>query len=160
MTYKLAQMNIAKFRLPAEHPNNADFINSLDRVNAVAEEQPGFVWRLVGDGNDALDINAFDDPGIVVNMSVWDDLETLAAFAYRNEDHRNIMRRRAEWFDEMEFYLVLWWVRDDEMPTVEDGKARLDYLKEHGPSARAFTFKQPFPAPGEDKIDPVLDACA
>ena len=160
MTYQLAQMNIAKFRLPAEHPVNADFVNNLDRVNAIAETQPGFVWRLIGDGNDALDINAFDDPNIAVNMSVWTDLENLAAFAYRNEEHRKIMRRRAEWFDVMDFYLVLWWVRAGEFPTVEDGKARLEHLKEHGPSAYAFTFKEPFPAPGEDRIDPVLDECA
>ena len=33
---------------PAEHPDNADFVNNLDRVNAITEKQPGFVWRLTG----------------------------------------------------------------------------------------------------------------
>ena len=51
MKFHLAQLNIAKFRLPMEHPQNADFINNLDRVNALAELRPGFIWRFVGEGN-------------------------------------------------------------------------------------------------------------
>ena len=54
MKYQLAQLNIARFLKPTEHPDNADFVGNLDHVNAVAESQPGFVWRLVGDGTDAL----------------------------------------------------------------------------------------------------------
>lgn len=71
MRYQLAQLNIAKFRLPKEHPNNLGFMNNLDRVNAVAESQPGFVWRMVGEGDDATDIQAFDDPDMIINISVW-----------------------------------------------------------------------------------------
>src|SRR5690348_8234311 len=82
--YQLAELNIAKFRLPLEHPINRDFIANLDHVNAVAESQPGFVWRLIGAGNNALDLRAFDDPDIAVNMSVWTDLAALANFVYRN----------------------------------------------------------------------------
>ena len=160
MSYHLAQLNIARFRLPAEHPVNADFMNSLDRVNAIADEQPGFVWRLVGEGNNAIDLNPFDDPNIAINMSVWEDLESLAAFAYRNDAHREIMRRRREWFEQMEFYLVLWWVKEGVTPSVEEAKARLELLRAKGPTADAFTFKQPFPAPGGDAVSPVLDECA
>ena len=46
----VAQINIAKFR--AAKVANADFMAALDRVNAAADRAPGFVWRLVGDGND------------------------------------------------------------------------------------------------------------
>jgi uncharacterized protein DUF3291 len=160
MAYQLAQVNVARFRLPTDDPANADFMNALDQVNAIADVQPGFVWRFQGDGNNAIDIQAFDDPNIAVNMSVWADLDSLAAFAYRNEAHRLIMRRRREWFEQMEFYLVLWWVEEGAVPTVEEAKARLELLRRKGPSAEAFTFKQPFAAPGEKDIDPVLDECA
>ncbi len=160
MTYHLAQLNIARFRLPADHPVNADFVSNLDRVNAIAETQPGFVWRLIGEGNNALDLKAFDDPNVAVNMSVWADLESLAAFAYRNEDHRAIMRRRHEWFEQMEFHLVLWWVAAGCRPILEEAKIRLNLLRRKGPTADAFTFKEPFPAPGESDISPVLDECA
>lgn len=145
MKYQLAQLNIARFKLPQEHPNNADFVNSLDRVNEIAESQPGFVWRFIENGNDALDVEAFDDPNIVVNMSVWADMDALGAFVYRNEEHLAIMRRRREWFDRIKFHLVLWWVKEGHIPTLDEAKRRLEALVERGPSREAFTFKEPYP---------------
>ena len=158
--YYLAQLNIARFRLPQEHPSNTDFVENLDRVNALAEAQPGFVWRLVGEGNDALDLRAFDDPNIAINMSVWTDMESLANFVYRNEDHREIMRRRREWFDKMDFYLVLWWIPEHHLPTIEEAQEKLSLLEQDGPSSEAFTFRHPYPNPDGDLINPVLDECA
>lgn len=160
MNYHLAQLNIARFRLPQEHPDNSEFIENLDRVNAIAESQNGFVWRLTGDGNDAMDIQAFDDPNIAANMSLWSDLESLGSFVYRNKEHRDIMRRRGEWFDKVDFYLVLWWVKEGHTPTLEEAKDRLELLSKTGPSEKAFTFKQPFAAPNKDKANPILDECA
>lgn len=157
MTYHLAQLNIARFRLPQEHPSNVDFVSNLDRVNALAEQQDGFIWRLIGDGNDALDVQAFDDPFIISNMSLWADIESLGAFVYRNSAHREIMRRGAEWFDEIEFHLVLWWVEAGCIPSLEDAKERLELLEKHGSTERAFTFKAPFPTPSSKPVESVLD---
>jgi len=151
MNYQLAQLNIARFRLPREHPDNVDFVENLDRVNAIAENQEGFVWRLIGEGNNALDVNAFDDPNVVSNMSVWDTLESLGAFVYRNSEHRTIMRRRSEWFDEIDFYLVLWWIEEGHIPTLEEAKEKLEFLALKGPTEKAFTFKNPFPSPAPIK---------
>ena len=160
MKYQLAQLNIAKFKLPQEDPVNADFVANLDRVNELAEQQPGFVWRFTGEGNNAMDVDAFDDRNIAVNMSLWEDLESLAAFVYRNEAHLQIMRRRKEWFEKLDFYLVLWWVEAGQLPGIEDAKARLQLLTDNGPSVDAFTFRQPYPAPGAGPVDPILDECA
>ncbi|GAA6140095.1 DUF3291 domain-containing protein [Arenicella sp. 4NH20-0111] len=160
MNYHLAQLNIARFRLPQDHPVNSDFIDNLDRVNAIAESQEGFVWRLTGEGNNALDVNAFDDPNVAANMSVWKSLEALGAFVYRNKEHREIMRRRNEWFDKIDFYLVLWWIEEGHTPTLEEAKAKLEWLVSQGPTAQAFSFKNPFPAPNSDVINPVIDECA
>lgn len=162
MAYHLAQLNIARFLKPADDPVNADFVNAIDSVNAIAESQPGFVWRLVGDSDapGAMDVQAFDDPQIIVNMSVWTDMASLGAFVYRNEGHRSIMRRRREWFDQIEFHMVLWWVAAGHHPTVEEAKTRLELLSAKGPTADAFTFKSPFPKPGDDQVAPVLDECA
>ncbi len=160
MAYHLAQLNIARFRRPQTDPVNADFINALERVNSTAEDQPGFVWRFTGEGDNAIDVQAFEDPNIAINLSVWRDMETLAAFVYRSDDHRSIMRRRREWFDKLEFYLVLWFVEAGTVPTVEEAKARLAHLRTQGPSSRAFTFREPFPAPGNGEATPILDECA
>ena len=160
MQYHLAQINIAKFRLPMADPANAEFVGNLDRVNAIAEAQPGFVWRLKGEGNNALDIQAFDDPNMAINMSVWTDLDALAAFVYRNMDHREIMRRRREWFERIEIYMALWWIPAGHIPSAAEGKARLDLLARLGPTPEAFVFRQPFPPPGAETVAPILDRCA
>ena len=149
MSHHLAQINIAKFIKPADDPVNDDFMNNLDRVNTLAEQSPGFIWRLVGEGGDATDIEAYQDPNIIVNMSVWESIESLSAFVYRNKDHRAMFRRRQEWFDSMEVYFALWWVPIGYEPSVEEGKAKLDLISKHGPTEVAFTFKAPFPAPSK-----------
>jgi hypothetical protein len=158
--HHLAQINIARFRLPSAHPANADFMNALDEVNAVAEAQEGFIWRLKGEGDNAIDLRPYPDPQVAVNMSLWRDLDALAAFVYRNPAHWAIMRRRREWFAHMDVYLALWWVEAGRIPRVEDGKAAIETLTRLGPTPAAFTFKTPFPPPGEGRVRPVLDACA
>lgn len=156
MTYHLAQLNIARFRLPPDHPDNLGFVNNLDKINALAEQQMGFVWRRIGEGNDALDVQAYDDPYVISNMSLWADIESLSAFVYRNKEHREIMRRGAEWFDNIEFYLVLWWVEEGHIPSLYEAKARLSMLEEKGPTEKAFTFKSPFSVPSGKPVKPVL----
>jgi hypothetical protein len=158
--YELAEINIATFRLPMADPLNANFIANLDRVNALAEAAPGFVWRLIGEGNNSLEIHAFDNPNTAINMSVWTDMDALADFVYRNEGHREIMRRRKEWFDRMEFHLAMWWVPAGVRPTVTEGKQRLESLSRIGPSAHAFVFNKPFPPPNAISVAARLDRCA
>jgi hypothetical protein len=44
---------------------------------------------------------------------------------------------------------------------VAEAMARLDLLARMGPTADAFTFKNPFPAPdAADRPLPILDECA
>jgi len=154
MKYQLAQLNIAKFLLPQDDPANADFVNSLDHVNAVAESQPGFVWRMIGSGNDAMDVQAFDDPNVIVNLSVWADVQSLINFVYRNDEHKSIMRRRKEWFDKIDFHMVLWWIENDRRPSIDEAKIRLELLRLHGPSHSAFTFKKAFAPPSGELLTP------
>lgn len=143
--FELAQINIARFLLPKEHPANLPFMDALDDVNAKAELSPGFVWRLIGDGNNATDIEAApDDPRLIVNMSVWTDIASLGAFAYRNSAHVAVFRRRHEWFEPMEVSMALWWIPKGHRPSVAEGMARMAALAERGPSREAFTFKVPF----------------
>ena len=160
MSYQLAQLNIARFKLPQADPVNADFVKALDRVNHMAEQQPGFVWRFTGEGNNAMDVQAFTDPNVVINLSVWKDLDALADFVYRNDEHLQIMRRRKEWFAAMDVYLVLWWIKQGDVPSVAEAKTRLAHLQSQGPTPYAFSFREPFPAPDGGDVKPVLDVCA
>ena len=135
----LAQLNIARLKYDFEDPRVADFANNLELVNGIAERSEGFVWRLVDDGGaDAIDIRAFDDPAVIVNMSVWQTPEHLERFVW-NTVHKRFYQRRAEWFLVMEKqHFVLWWVEEGHEPTVAEAKARLDHLDAHGDSDFAF----------------------
>ena len=158
--FHLAQINVGRLLAPVDHPQIADFVANLDRVNAIADGMPGFVWRLKGEGNNATDIQPKpDDPLFAINMSVWTDLDALAGFVYRSA-HRDIMRRRREWFELMEVFMTLWWVPAGHIPTAEEGLARLETFERLGSTPEAFSFRHPFPAPDRISETPVLDECA
>ena len=158
--YHLAEVNIGTLRDAVDSPMIAEFVANLARINALAEDQPGFVWRLTGEGDDATDIQPFDNPLMAINLSVWTDPDALAAFVYRTA-HRDIMRRRAEWFEKMELFMCLWWVPIGHQPTPQEAIQRLEILRQRGPSPDAFTFRQPFPAPDSaESPAPILDECA
>ena len=147
--HQLAQLNVALMRSPLDAPPMADFVAALDRINALANAAPGFVWRLQTDDGDATALRPFGDD-MLVNLSVWRDVESLHAYVYRSQ-HAEVMRRRKEWFHHMaEAYTVLWWVPAGHRPDAAEAKARLDRLRADGPTAEAFTFKRAWPAPAGD----------
>jgi hypothetical protein len=148
--YHLAQCNIGRILAPLDSEQLAGFVAALDPINALADAAPGFVWRLQTEEGNATSIHAFDDDMLLMNMSVWESLESLAAFTYRSA-HRDVLRGRHQWFERSaQPYLVLWWIPAGGRPTVEDAAARLDLLRRTGPSPDAFTFRSPFPPPGAD----------
>jgi hypothetical protein len=147
--WHIAQLNVARAVAPPGSPELADFMAALDRINALAESSPGFVWRLQSTSGNATDIQVSEDPLFLVNMSVWSSVESLFAFVYRTV-HTDVMKRRREWFEKpAEAYQVLWWVPAGHIPTTQEAMERLMHLRREGPTPRAFTFKQRYPAPGE-----------
>ena len=143
---ELAQMNVARLRAPLDSPQLADFVGALDRINALAEDSPGFIWRLQDESGNATALHPMGED-IIVNLTVWQDAKSLQAFVYRS-DHAAVMKRRREWFEKMDLYLVRWWVPRGHRPTAEEGIARLELLRVLGPSEDAFTLGKLFPAPG------------
>lgn len=144
--FQLAQLNIARLRAPLDAPELADFVAALPEINALADAAPGFVWRLQTEEGDATGIDAFGSD-VIVNLSVWENLEALHGFVFRSA-HSDVMRRRREWFERMhEAYLVLWWVPAGHRPTVDEAKDALRTMRRRGPCPEAFSFRSPFPAP-------------
>ncbi|MEQ1686208.1 MAG: DUF3291 domain-containing protein [Burkholderiaceae bacterium] len=153
--HELAQLNIGVIKGPMDSPLMADFAGNLDRINAVAEASPGFVWRLQTEDGDATAIRPFEDnENMLVNMSIWRDVASLNTYVYSSA-HVELMRRRREWFEPMrEAFVVLWWVPRGHRPSVEEAIARLDTLRARGPTAEAFTFRRAFPPPGSAAATP------
>lgn len=149
--WQIAQLNIAQMLAPADSPQLAEFFADLDRINALADRASGFVWRLQDEEGSATNFRPFA-ADILVNMSVWRDIESLHNYVYRSA-HIEIMAKRKEWFELLcEAYSVLWWIPAESIPTIEQAREKLELLKTNGPSQEAFTFKQAFPAPSESIV--------
>lgn len=156
--FHLAQANIGRILAPLDDPIMEGFRSQLDPINALADRSPGFIWRLQTEDGNAMAIRPFEDERMAINMSVWESLESLQQFVYRSA-HVGPLRDRNEWFEAIEGpILVLWWIPVGHIPTVAEAIERLQYLKQHGPSAHAFTFRVPFPAPGDTSEAAGLDA--
>jgi GNAT superfamily N-acetyltransferase len=141
---RLAQLNIATLLQPIDHPATADFADALDMVNAIAESSPGFVWRLKDDSNNATSFTLDGNPLNILNMSVWDDVTSLRDFVYRGT-HVEFFKRRGEWFDPARTRTAMWWITDDQLPSLDDAAARLRYLDRYAPGPYAFQMGHQMP---------------
>lgn len=146
--YHIAQINIARMLAPIDDPIMTDFVAQLPSINALAEETPGFVWRLQSEGGDATSIKVYDDDMVIINLTVWESVETLREYIYKSA-HSAVMRGRRRWFEKFDGpYYALWWIPAGHIPTPQEGKERLEYLRKHDDSAYAFSFRNVFTAPG------------
>ena len=148
-SYHLAVFNIGRTRAPLDSAQLRDFMDGLDPINALAEQAPGYVWRYTADGtNNATAARPMGDD-IIINFGVWQSREHLWDFVYRSR-HLDFLRRRREWFEHLlEPFLVLWWVPAGHIPSLDEAVRRLEQLRREGPSAAAFTFREPFDPPSD-----------
>ena len=152
MTCHLAQINISRLLAPIDDPKIAEFVAQLEPINGLADKAPGFVWRLQSSSGNATDIAYSADPFVIVNMSVWNSIEALRDFAYKSE-HRKVFRDRPKWFEKMDKpSYCLWWVPLGHIPTVSEGRERLEYYQIHGATPYSFWFSQHFPQPADETV--------
>ncbi|MDC0602026.1 DUF3291 domain-containing protein [Aliiglaciecola sp.] len=149
MKYHLAQLNIGKAIDAMDSDVMEEFSQGLDPVNEIAENSTGFVWRLKDETGNATELNHFDDPLLLVNMSVWQNVESLKHFMFATH-HVHFLKHRKKWFEpDTEATYVLWWVKQGHIPSIDEAKSRLMMLREKGDSPDAFTFAKLFAAPNE-----------
>jgi hypothetical protein len=142
--YHIAQVNIGRIRAELSDPIMAGFVNRLDEINALADGSAGFVWRLQTDEGNATYFRPFNDGRMLLNMSVWMDVESLREYVYQTA-HRELLRQRQAWFEKFAgAYLALWWVPTGHIPGIDEAKQRLAHLETHGPTEFAFNFQRIF----------------
>ena len=148
--YHLAQVNVAQAKAELDKDTMRGFVSRLDEINAIADKSPGFVWRLQTEEGDATSIRISDDPLLIVNMSVWESIETLRTFVYKSL-HVELIRDREAWFNKIGApHQALWWIPRGHIPTIQEAKEKLEYIRQHGPGQEAFTFGKPFMPPIQD----------
>ncbi len=136
--WHLAQMNAAQARWRTDAAEMADFMAQIDTINEVADTSPGFVWRMTEDSG---------EPTRLVNISVWESVETLKDFVYQSA-HIGVFRDRGRWFEKpTQANQVLWWVPAGHRPSYAEGHAKLALLQASGPTVEAFTFANVFTQP-------------
>jgi hypothetical protein len=143
--YRIAQVNIGRIKAQLDDPLMAGFVTRLDEINALADNSPGFVWRLQTPEGNATYLRPYDDDRMLLNMSVWETVEALKHYVYQTA-HSELLRERHQWFEKIcAVYVALWWVPANHRPGTDEAKKRLAYLDKHGPTRFAFTFKSLFP---------------
>ena len=146
-TFHIAQVNVAQAKADMESELMRGFVSRLDEINALADRADGFIWRLQEDSGSATAIRVFDDPLLLINMSVWADLEALKHYVYKSL-HVELIKDREGWFNKMgESHQALWWIPAGHIPSTEEARKKLEFIRKHGPSAQAFTFAKPYPTP-------------
>ena len=142
--FHIAQVNIGRIRAELDDPVMAGFVNRLDEINALADCSPGFVWRLKESSGNATYLRPFADERMLLNMSVWESVESLRHYVYKTV-HVELLRQRAAWFEKFAgVFAALWWVPAGHIPGIDEAKKRLTHLELHGPTQFAFPFTQVF----------------
>lgn len=137
----LAELNVGRLLAGTDDPRVAEFMQNLDRINAMGKRMPGFVWMMEGSGapgtgNTETAIGG--DPQFVSNLTVWESVETLEKFVW-GTIHKQFYERRQEWFEVMgKMHFAMWWVPKGHRPTLDEALARLAHLQEQGDSDHAF----------------------
>lgn len=156
--YHLAQVNIAKAIAPLDAPVMQGFVDQLDHINQLADNSEGFVWRLQTEEGDATALQPFDDPLIIMNLSVWTSFDALSKYVYSG-DHLSILKQKRNWFEKpTEAILALWWLPVGQLPSPESARAMLEKLRRDGPSQEVFTFAKPYLMPESREASEVAEA--
>ncbi len=147
-SYQIAQINIGRIKgVTIANPVMKEFVDNLERVNALAESSKGFVWRLKSENDNATSINPYNDEQVIINVSVWASIEELENFVYKTF-HTDFLKRRKEWFHKYgQVYTAMWWVPAGQFPSIEEAVAKLEVLQRNGATQAVFDYKQKFPHP-------------
>jgi len=159
MTDRIAFFTYGVLNGPVGHPVVQGFVDRIASVYAAAEGSLGFFAR------SERNVQTWEHSwgpviapkctpeGVSLNelamaLSLWRDMESVAAFAYRSA-HGEALSHRTDWFRKGSWPVyVAWWVDENHTPNWTEAADRLDDLHVNGSTPGAFTLKQPFDANG------------
>ena len=159
MPNRLAFFTVGTFHEPVGHPRVQGFLDRTPGVYAAADASAGFHSRSIRDlatwkhswGDVVVPecYPALNNPDqYAMTLSIWADLESVAAFAYKGP-HGEALAYRKDWFSCLDLpTYVAWWISVDHQVNWKEAAERLDYLNAHGSSPSAFNFKNPFDSQG------------
>lgn len=156
---RIAFLTLGVLKEPVGHATVQGFVDRIGDVYAAAEGSAGFFDRSIRDVQTwehswgpvvvpRCIPDGITPAQIAMTLSLWRDLESVAAFAYHGV-HREALSRREDWFDKARWPVyAAWWVEGDHRPNWQEAADRIDHLHDHGATPTAFSFRQPFDAAG------------
>lgn len=159
MSKRVAFFTFGRLRQPFGHAEVQGFVDRVPGVYAAADSMEGFVDRSKRSMDDyshswgpivTPKCWGTEDLGkTAATLSIWEDLESVTAFAYHGP-HGDALQKRTEWFQPNELpEHTAWWIADCEEVDWQTAAERMDHLHEHGPSGHAFSLKKPFGPDGQ-----------
>jgi len=147
--YYIAQANFAQWNDEVSSDLMKDFTEQAFQIHQLAEKSNGFIWRFLDNEHQKLIDELFGIEKVVFNMTVWESIEDLKEFTFKDV-HCEAMKKRRQWFKKLPgTTLALWWVKYDCMPSVNEAKYKLDLINDKGSSSDAFSFNTQFKAPND-----------
>lgn len=137
----IAQVDIAHTRAPMDDPVMAGFVARLEPLNALADQSPGFVWRVESEEGEVSPVATISGQRVLFNLSVWESIEALEIYIHKS-NHVKAVQKTTEWFERpSKSPLELWWIAAGHIPTKPEAERRFESLRQYGPTADAFTFR-------------------
>lgn len=141
MSTHIAELNIGRIRYAQNDARMAGFMDNLDRINALAERSPGFVWRYMDTSGNATDTHRDNDDRALLNISVWETVEDLERYVF-GTIHAHFYARRDAWFERPTApHFVMWPVAVGHQPGPDEALARLDAYTRTGPTDSVFGWE-------------------
>jgi hypothetical protein len=160
--HKLAFLTVGVLRDKIGTPTVQGFVDRIPSVYTAVDQSDGFNSRSIRDVNtwkhswgEVVPPNCYrhcqDEFRFAMTLSLWTDLESVAAFAYHGP-HGEALTKRREWFPDNDLPVyVAWWVPADRAVDWQEAAERLDHLHTNGSTAFAFNFSHPFD-PGGNSV--------
>ncbi len=167
MGKKLAFMTVGILHDSFGTPKVQGFVDRIPGVYDAADSGDGFHARsdrdLVtfshswGERIAPKCLGALDTSQYATSLSLWNDIESVMAFAYRGA-HGEALIHRKDWFKDIDApTYVAWWTDTEGPVSWIEAAARLDHLHENGPTPFAFDFTKPFDEEGQPfRVDTAL----
>lgn len=158
--HKLAFLTVGILHEPVGASRVQGFVDRIPAVYGAVDQSDGFHERSIRDVNtwkhswgEVVPPNCYqqisdDENRYAMTLSLWTDLESVAAFAYHGP-HAEALSHRREWFpaDNLPVY-VAWWAPADHAVDWQEAAERLDHLHINGSTAFAFNFSHPYDPEG------------
>ena len=130
----------AIFRVPRDDPVNADFDAALDGVNALADAAPGFVWRMIGEGESDGSGHHHQHDGVGEHRAAGGVRLSQCNASRCDAAEEGMVRRDAG----LPRAVV---GAGREISTLSEERAKLELIGRLGPTEEAFDFKNAFAPP-------------